>query len=84
MITTIFLFIIASIFSIIGGILPVVSIWPPGILASFTMFGASLATVNFIIDTYDLVLALNFFIQFVGYYVSFIILVFIIKTIRGN
>lgn len=89
MITDIFIYIIAvlistmnyllSYFTPVGGI-----IWPPKILTAFQSFGHALASINFIFPTYDLVLAVSFFIQFTVYFFSGILIIFIIKLIRGN
>jgi hypothetical protein len=89
MITDIFLYIIGVLISTMTYLLSFLSpasgiVWPPKILSAFQSFGSSLASINFFLDTYDLALAVSFFIQFLTYYFSSILIIFIIKTIRGN
>jgi len=89
MITDIFIYIIAVLVSTMNYLLSFLSpasgmVWPPKILTAFQSFGHSLASINFIFNTYELVLAVSFFIQFLTYYFSGILIIFIIKTIRGN
>jgi hypothetical protein len=89
MITDIFIYIIAVLVSTMTFLLSYLTplggiVWPPKILIAFQSFGHALASINFIFPTYDLVLAVSFFIQFMIYLFSGILIIFIIKLIRGN
>jgi hypothetical protein len=59
-------------------------VYPPGILAAFTLFGNSLASVNFFFDTYTLAQAVIAFMQFLIYYFSAFLILDLIKRARGG
>jgi hypothetical protein len=89
MITDIFLYIIGVLISTMTYLLRFLSpasgmVWPPETLSAFQSFGNSLASINFMFATYELSIAVSFFIQFLTYLFSGILIIFIIKTIRGN
>jgi hypothetical protein len=89
MITSIFIYIIGAIIGIMLSLLSLLSpasgiLYPPEFLASFQMFGQSLASINFFWNTYELARAICFLIQFFTYYFSAFLIIFIIKRVRGG
>jgi len=89
MITSALIYVIGAILLIGISLLALLSpasgiVYPAGILAGLTLFGSSMASVNFFIDTYDLVLAIGAFMQFLIYYFSAFLILYLIKRARGG
>lgn len=89
MITSVFLYLIGLILSIMVYLLGLLSpssgmVYPQGVIDAFHLFGSSLASINFLFDTYDLAQSVIFFMQFLIYYISAFLIFYIIKRVRGG
>ena len=89
MITSALLYVIGALLGIMISLLGLLSnihgiFYPPEFLAALKLFGGSLASVNFLFDTYDVAAGLIFFTQFITYYFSAFLIIFIIKRTRGG
>jgi len=89
MITSVLIYVIGAIIGIMLSLLSLLSpasgiVYPPEFLASFQVFGQSLASINFFWNTYELARAICFFIQFLIYYFSAFLIIFVIKRVRGG
>jgi hypothetical protein len=84
MIISILFYIVGFIFSVLAGLLPVWSAYPPEILQGLIYFGSCLIKINFIIDTYSLSCAVVFLVQFFAVYYSARLIVSMISAIRGH
>jgi hypothetical protein len=89
MITTILLYVVSVIFSILLGILDALTpvggiVWPITLTDGFIKFGSSLSALNFLFNMAAVAQAVIFFIQFLVYLIVAIIIIWIVHLIRGK